>query len=174
MYSLNINSRVLYFRDLKISDLPHLLKWYNNVADFKFATGIDEPISFKEMTNKFFKSHASSMEFFVGIYKSSSMEMIGMLKGQLQHKSEDAGWISSIIIDPAFQGKGYGREAVNLLIKHLRENSTITSLYLSVAEQNIKGKIFWEKQSFREVKRINTGLGSKYKPQNIIIMYRKI
>lgn len=31
MYPLNIDGREIYLRDLKIDDLPHLLKWYNNI-----------------------------------------------------------------------------------------------------------------------------------------------
>ncbi|GAE86889.1 hypothetical protein [Acetivibrio straminisolvens] len=44
MYPLNIDGEELYLRDLKINDLPHLLKWYNNINDFAFATGVYQPI----------------------------------------------------------------------------------------------------------------------------------
>ncbi|MFZ5986278.1 MAG: GNAT family N-acetyltransferase [Bacillota bacterium] len=174
MYPLNINSKVIYFRDLKISHLPKILKWYNNIDEFRFATGIDKPISFSEMTKKYFESLLCTTEFFVGIYKNFSTEMIGILKGQFILTPQKAVWISSIMIDPDYQGRGLGREAINLLIQHLRTNSEVKELYLAVAENNIKGKLFWKRQDFKELKRIDNCLHLQNQPQNIIVMYRSI
>lgn len=174
MYPLNIDGDKIYIRDLEISDLPHLMKWYNNVSNFSFATGIYDPITLREMINRYFIIRTSPRFFFAGIYMRTSSEMIGILKGQLKSGAEELAWINSIIIDPNFQGKGYGRKTVNLLVEHMKEYSRVKKLYLSVAEENIKGMIFWEKQSFKAVKKINRGGGSKGKCENIVIMYREI
>ncbi|HHV29075.1 GNAT family N-acetyltransferase [Acetivibrio mesophilus] len=174
MYPLNIDGREIYLRDLKIDDLPHLLKWYNNINDFSFATGIYEPITLREMLSRYLISRASSKEFFAGIYIRASGEMIGVLKGQLKSDGNSSAWINSILIDPGFQRKGYGRKTVNLLIEHMKKCSKADSVYLSVAEENIKGMLFWKQQSFRTVKKIKRDYSSKNKCENIVIMCREI
>ena len=56
MYSLNIKGTILYLRDLGVNDLEHVLKWFNDIDDFKYATGIFEPVTIKEVKSYFFKN----------------------------------------------------------------------------------------------------------------------
>lgn len=97
-----------------------------------------------------------------------------MLKGQFTYNYEDTAWINTVIIEPEVQRKGYGTEAINLLIGYLKENTKVKKLYLSVSEENIIGKLFWRKQNFSVIMRINKDSTSKYKHQGISIMYRQI
>ncbi len=174
MFTLNIQNSLIYFRDIKLSDLHKVLEWYNKVDDFKFATGIDFPITLEVLKQKYAEVVISKNEFFVGVYSSREQNMIGLLKGNLKHELENIMWISSIVIDPAYQNKGLGRESVNLLIRYLQKNNGINEVYLAVIEDNIQGRIFWEKQGFTELRKMQNHLKLHDKPQNVIIMFRNL
>jgi RimJ/RimL family protein N-acetyltransferase len=174
MYSLNIKSNILYLRDLGMDDLDHILKLFNDIDGFKFATGIYEPVTLNELKRFFLKNLFSQKVFCSGIFNIGSGKIIGMLKGHLTYDFEDTAWINTMIIEPEVQRKGYGTEAVNLLIGYLKENTKVKKLYLSVSEENIMGKHFWEKQKFSEIKRINKNSASGCKPWGISIMCRQI
>ncbi len=174
MYSLNIKGTILYLRDLGVNDLEHVLKWFNDIDDFKYATGIFVPVTIKEVKSYFFKNFFSQKDFCLGIFSIESGKMIGFLKGQITNGFEDTAWINTIMIEPGLQRKGYGTEVVNMLIGYLKENTKVTKIYLSVCEENIIGKLFWKKQNFSEIMRINKSFASNYEQQGISIMCRQI
>ena len=125
MFTLNIQNNIVYFRDIKLRDLSKVLVWYNKVDEFKFATGIDFPITIEILKQKYAEVTISVNEFFVGIYTCKDEEMIGILKGNLKHESDNKMWISSIVVDPLYQNKGLGTHAINLLISYLKERKNI-------------------------------------------------
>ncbi|HPD01059.1 MAG TPA: GNAT family N-acetyltransferase [Acetivibrio sp.] len=174
MYSLNIKSNILYLRDIGMDDLGHILKLFNDIDSFKFATGIYEPVTLNEIKRFFLRNLFSQKVFCSGIFSIGSGKIIGMLKGQLAYNYEDTAWINTMIIEPEVQRKGYGTEAVNLLIGYLKENSKVKKLYLSVLEENYMGKHFWEKQNFSEIMRIDKNSATGCKHRGISIMYRQI
>ncbi|MDP4091838.1 MAG: GNAT family N-acetyltransferase [Bacillota bacterium] len=174
MFPLNIQNEVLRFRDIKRDDLPLILKWYNKIEEYKYATGIDSEISLQEMTRKYAEVAINSHEFFVGIYTAANDCMVGILKGSVGYKSSDAIWISSIVIDTNFQNIGYGSRAVNLLINHLNINHKYKSIYISVVEENVQGRAFWNKLDFKEMRVMENHLKLNDKPQNVIIMYKQL
>lgn len=173
MVSLNIQNDVVYFRDVKFNDLPKVLGWYNKVDDFKFATGIDFPIELETLEQKYSKVVISKNDFFVGIYNADE-EMIGILKGSIKHEKENVMWVSSIVIDPSFQNRGYGSQSVELLFSHLKGSNNINEVFLAVIEDNILGKAFWQKHNFTELRKIQNHVKLQHKPQNVIIMHKKL
>ena len=174
MFTLNVQNDVVFLRDIKSDNLPYILKWYNKVDDFKFATGIDVPISLETLTRKYAEVAICSNEFFVGVYTRKDNKMVGILKGMLKYKNRDAMWISSIAVDINHQKMGYGRAAVELLLKHLSVGNGIRSAYLAVVEENTQGRAFWNKLNFRELRRIENHLKLQDKQRNVIIMYRQL
>jgi|LSQX01.3.fsa_nt_gb ribosomal protein S18 acetylase RimI-like enzyme len=173
MFQLNIGSEIAYLKDIEHLQLPELLKWYNNANEFRFATGVDSAISFEALSDKYNKSRICSRDFFAGIYITETNDIIGFLKGQIAAKG-DMAWLSSIIIDRKYQRKGYGTLAIDLLIKCLRMKIKAERLFLAVAEDNIGGRMFWGKQNFNEIKRIENCIKLNNKPQNAIIMEKNI
>ncbi|MCX7710447.1 MAG: GNAT family N-acetyltransferase [Clostridia bacterium] len=174
MFSLNICNDTVFFEDIKIEHLPLILKWYNKVDDFRFATGIDNPISLDVLTRKYAEVAICSNEFFVGVYLCKEKKMIGILKGRFEYENKQSAWISSIVIDPQHQKKGYGSAAVSLLISFLKEKSNIRNVYLAVIEENIQGRSFWNKHHFIELRRIENHLKLQNRQQNVLIMQKSI
>ena len=174
MLRLNIANNQLRFMDIKPEMLPEVLKWYNNVDEFKYATGIDKPIDMGCMLQKYEEVAICSSEFFVGIYADRREKMIGILKGRLKSGKTPIVWISSIVIDPALQGKGYGSQALAMLLEYLRQNSCIQSAYIAVVEENGHGLRFWDKNGFRFVRKIEKHMLIDDKKQNVVIMRKAI
>ncbi len=69
------------------------------------------------------------------------------------HPSPDIAWIALLIIMHAFQGKGYGSEAVAQLENHLFSYSHVTQIGLAVLRQNTSAMAFWEKRGYVRGKR---------------------
>lgn len=174
MFPLNINNDTVFFEDIKLEHLPLILKWYNKVDDFRFATGIDYPITLDTLKKKYAEVAICSNEFFVGIYTTKEKKMIGILKGRLEYENKNSVWISSIVIDPRHQKRGYGSSSINLLINYLKLINKVKSVYLAVIEENLQGRSFWEKHDFKELRRIENHLKLKDKPQNVIILQKFI
>ncbi len=174
MYSLNIQNETVYFRDIKIEHLPHILHWYNKVDDFKFATGIDEPMTLDCLKRKYAEVSISSNEFFVGIYARAEGKMVGILKGRLSYRERDSAWISSIAIDLVYQNKGFGSSSIQLLLDHLKFKCQIRDIYLAVIEENIRGVSFWNKHNFKAMRKIDNHIKLQNRFQNAIIMHRDV
>jgi RimJ/RimL family protein N-acetyltransferase len=174
MFNLNIHNDYLFFRDIKVDQLSQILDWYNKVEDFKFATGIDTPITLDILMRKYAEVAICKDEFFVGIYIIEQPRMIGILKGRLKYKSKDTVWISSIVIEPASQNKGFGSMAIHLLLEHLKMKHHVKSVYLAVIEENIPGRSFWFKNNFLALRKIENHLKLQERHQNVIIMHKEI
>lgn len=174
MHALNIQNEDVYFRDIKPGHLPEILKWYNKVEDFRYATGIDEPINLDTILAKYAEVAICSNEFFVGIYSKLDGKMIGILKGSIRYRRKDTAWISSIAIDTQYQGKGYGTTSLRLLSEYLSTCCGIKSILLAVIEENLQGKNFWESQNFREVRRVEKWIKWKDRKQNILVMLKEL
>ena len=172
MLSLNIQAQTVYFKDIKLEHLPQILKWYNKIDDFKFATGIDQPMTIEMLTEKYAEVSICTNEFFVGIYCATHHQMIGILKGRLEYENKHSVWISSLVIDLLYQNKGYGSVAIKMLLDHFKDFNQIKDAYLAVIEVNEQGIGFWHKNSFTEVRKIKNHIKLQNKQQNVIIMHR--
>lgn len=174
MYSLNIASEKVFFKDIKPADLPLILNWYNNIEYFMYATGVSSPITLEILTRKYAEVAICSSEFFVGIFQKTGGRMVGILKGSLQYKNRDAVWISSIVIETTQQKKGYGTAAIELLLAHLKGTGKVREAYLAVIEDNVQGRNFWLKQSFRVLRRMESPFVLQDKKRSAVIMHRRL
>ncbi|MDQ2085937.1 GNAT family N-acetyltransferase [Herbivorax sp. ANBcel31] len=149
MFFLNTNSDEIYFKNVELNQLIKIHKWYNNIGEYRFATGVDIPITFDDMLRKYFNIMSSSEEFFVGIYNVLD-NMVGLLKGRVIFK-EKVVWIKTLMVGTEFRGKGYGKKTVNLLLDYLIKKTDVKKIYLTVAKENKRACDFWKKQGFEEV-----------------------
>ena len=72
----------------------------------------------------------------VGIYDDDILigfAMYGYFQTPLPHGEA---WLDRVLIDKAYQGKGYGKAAVFLLLKKMHEEYACNRIYLSVFDKN--------------------------------------
>jgi RimJ/RimL family protein N-acetyltransferase len=174
MLSMNIQSQYVYLKDISYDDLERIVTWYKSVEHFKYATGKDAPVEINELASIYKESVESDSEFFVGVYKKENNQMIGILKGKLEAKHENKVWVRTIVIDPHYQRKGYGRESINLGFLYLKNCKNVSEVYLAVAEENFKGRKFWEALGFNLYKRMFSCIKIADKQCNVLIMQKNL
>lgn len=57
-------------------------------------------------------------------------------------------WLDRLMIDKSYQGKGYGKKSLNLLIEHICKEYNCTELYLSIYEDNVIAKKMYKECGF--------------------------
>jgi len=169
----NLENEEIYIKDVTPRELTQILKWYNKIDDFKFATGIIEPISIDLLFQKYAEAIISRDEFFVGIHSKADQKMIGTIKGRIHNRKRGSIWINSMIIDNAYQNAGIGSSSICLLFKHLKDAICARSVFLSVIESNFRGVGFWTKHGFREFRKIE-GCMRLQEEQTVLIMRRDL
>jgi ribosomal protein S18 acetylase RimI-like enzyme len=174
MFALNIENDGVYFKDIRFRDLLKVLEWYNNTDDYKFATGIGEPVTIELLRQKYAESLISRNEFFVGIYSKVDHKMIGIIKGRIHSGTNGEIWINSMIIDSAYQNIGIGSSSIRLLLKYFRDVISAKSVLLSVIESNTRGVRFWAKQGFSTLRRIEEYVRLRGEDQNVLIMRKDL
>lgn len=83
-------------------------------------------------------------------------------------------WLSILAIKPAYRNKGYGGKAVELLLDCLKENVGVKEAYLAVVEENFKGRAFWARKGFEEIKRLENHAAPSGRVCNAVIMRRAV
>lgn len=173
MYTVNSGNKTVFLRDISREQLVSVLKWYNDIENYMYATGMDKPITVQEFYGQYKLSTDCADEFFAGIFPAFWTElMIGAVKGKIC--PEGTAWINSIVIDRGFQNMGYGKAAIELLSSSLHVASGIKSLYISVVEKNQKGRSFWSRLGFQEIRKLEKHLQLKGRYHNVLIMNKEL
>lgn len=85
-------------------------------------------------------------------------EMVGFLMhGEDADENPNEYWVWRLMIDARYQGKGYGRAAMDTLITQLRANPTIDAVYLSYEPENHDAARFYARLGFEATGRIEHG-----------------
>jgi RimJ/RimL family protein N-acetyltransferase len=171
MLLVDIHDSLIALKNLEQHQLNEVLDWYNKSEEYKFATGQDGSVALELLMNKYLQTTDSDKDFFLGIFSICENKLVGVLKGKL---AGTAIWITLIAIAFEYQGKKFGSMSINLLLDYMKYNRNTTNAYLAVVEKNIKGRKFWLKNGFTDIKMVgNHILFDNYK-YNIIIMQKRL
>jgi len=173
IFPLNIHNENIYLRDITYNDLPYLIRWYNDVDDFKYVTGVDHRITLEYIVHSYEKTVACTHEFFGGIYLKNGCNMVGMVRGNLKNKNKIV-WISQFLIDKAYQRKGYGSQAIEAVLDHFSLNVGVDEAFVAVAVDNMAGKCFWEKRGFQEYQKRKGYFKDSGVGFDVIVMHKKL
>lgn len=172
MYIVNARDDDIYLLNITPFNLKNVYEWYND-EEFKYATGMDGKMSLKQLAQKYIEVKKSEEHFWVGIFISSN-EMIGVLKGQIKYGPKVSVWINTLIIDKAFQNKGYGAKAIKLFLSYTKKKSNISVVYIAVSDRNEGGCKFWGKLGFENYSSIKDCINFSGEISNAIIMYKLV
>ncbi len=155
-------------------DLFQIWLWYSDVERYKHATGLDKPITFEEMRDKYIEARCSRWEFFFKVVEKQHGIMLGVVKGRVHYLLDDEAWISSILIDEAYQGVGVGHTVVSTLEEYFRSVWLIRWLYTGVLASNVVGLEFWKSMGFAEVRKTRYQIMLNDRPEDIVIMAKNL
>jgi ribosomal protein S18 acetylase RimI-like enzyme len=98
-------------------------------------------------------------------------ELAGAVIGSLK---QGALWIKLLAVAPELRRMGFGSLSAEMLMMYFREMNYAAECYLSVVEENETGRLFWLKNGFREVSRLEKHRLFDGFEHNIIIMQKTI
>lgn len=155
-------------------DLIRIWLWYSDVEKYRLATGLNRPITFKEMKDRYIEARCSRWEFFFKVVEKKRDAILGVVKGRVHYLLKDEAWISSILIDEAYQGAGVGRTVVSMLEEYFSREWLIRKLYTGVVASNIDGLNFWRSAGFSEVRKTRYQIMLNDRPEDVIIMAKNL
>jgi diamine N-acetyltransferase len=81
----------------------------------------------------------------LGIYDGDTA--VGFLMYAFDYK-KDSYWVCRLMIDRYFQGKGYGKKAMQLVINEIRKRPDCTQIKLSIEPGNKAGELLYKSLGF--------------------------
>ena len=149
---MNIQNNILMLRALEPTDLDVLYRWENDV-DLWHTSATITPFSRKQLWD-YIENYDGDIfrtrQLRLMIEEISSKDVIGTID------LYDFDPINSranvgILIDKDYQGKGYGKMALNLLENYCREYISINQLVAIVATDNIQSLSLFHVLDYNEV-----------------------
>jgi RimJ/RimL family protein N-acetyltransferase len=170
MMPIDTYDDTLCIKTIEKEDFTMLLEWYNQIDKYKYATGLDSPISLEQLNEKYLETLVNTQEFYLIIYLKGENIKIGNIKGHMGYNKPNQCWITSMLIDENYQSRGLGTKAINLLFDYLKNRLSINDFYASVMEENKMGVHFWLKNGFKKVRVAKDFFRFDGKYQNAYIM----
>lgn len=130
----------LKIKSISKNNYEEILKLHVSKKQEEFIESIEECL---EEANEDSKWRA------VGIYDGNiavGFAMYALFKDEGQYGRV---WLDRFLIDERYQGKGYGKEGVKILLKQLYEEYRYSKVYLSVYDNNKCAITLYEKIGFR-------------------------
>lgn len=164
------NKQGLNFRGLIPMDIALLEKWYSMTDCFGYATGFK---NFAEIKQRLLEP--SCGDFITAMIDLEDLQKtVGFIHGELKTTElQKVLWIYTLIIEPAYQSKGYGTQAVNTLLQWAREKYGSLTCVVSVSEKNPRGLSFWMKTGFIRSSGLECFL-SQFGSSGVAILHKKI
>lgn len=155
-------------RKIEISDKKYFAKWWRDKKLLKLTSGILKRITDEEVDKYFLKILADRSDFHYIILLNK--KKIGHIA--LQKRKNDWYETQIVIGEKNYQGKGYGTEAIKLLINKAKQ-ADIRKIYLEVHPDNRRAIKAYEKCGFKKIG-IRKYPKNKYLPQTLKMALRFI
>jgi RimJ/RimL family protein N-acetyltransferase len=95
--------------------------------------------------------------------------MIGCADVIRSYPAGDCAWIGLLLFSETHTGRGYGKDALELL-SALARSLDCRRLQLATLSANLRGVAFWRREGFKELRRVN----NPRFPAELIVMERPI
>ncbi len=148
-------------RKIKRSDENYFAEWWRDKELLKLTSGILRRILDKEV-DKYFQNILKSKKDYHFIITLNKKNI-----GHISLAERRNGWYETQIVigEKKYWGKGYGSQAIKLLIKKAKHLG-ISKIYLEVRPTNIRAIRAYERCGFRKIK-ITSYSKNKYLPKTL-------
>lgn len=103
-------------------------------------------------------------KFYVGYFRNNAL--VAIMDLVLFYPNKNTAWIGLFMMNPQYQGKGYGSKIIEECAAHLKHIG-FESVQLAFAKGNPQSEAFWQKNGFEK-----TGNESKNETYTAVIMQR--
>jgi UDP-4-amino-4,6-dideoxy-N-acetyl-beta-L-altrosamine N-acetyltransferase len=162
-----IRGEKVLLRALEDRDIEHLRIWRNHPDLMKYHFS-DLPVS-EAGQRRWYQNYSGDSGTIVFIIEDEEQAQIGytILKN-IDHKNRQAE--IGLYLDPAQQGKGYGKDAFLVLMRYGFYELNLHRIYLEVFAFNQKAFRMYEKLGFKEEGRLREAFFSQNQYHDIIVM----
>ena len=141
-----IIGKKVILRPLRDEDAPFFAHWYNN-PEVMFECGFHEPTTLEAELEYIRKTHDDAEWYAVTDTSGKLVGITGLLRMWPHWHCTD---MSIIIPNPADQGKGYGAEAVRLMLDRAFNHHGFNRVAIGVVGLNTPALAFYEKIGFKQ------------------------
>lgn len=159
----------VYLRPFEQSDLANIQKWYNDPV-IRGLTGITKPCNAAQAQEWFDRTYKDEQRIFFAIVLKESNKVIGecgLLRMFPEWRTTD---LSIIIGEHDAQGRGYGTDAIRLLLDYAFGYLNFHRVAIGVIGFNEKALRFYEKVGFKREGIQRDGYYFNHKYCNFIMM----
>lgn len=144
-----IDGKNIYLRGLNEADIPQMLVWVNNIEVTQYLE-LEPPITEIQEREWLLEMNHSSTDLVFGIVERDSDFYIGNIGIHNIDNSSKVANIGIFIGDHNQRGKGYGGEAVALVIQFVCKELTLNSINANIFSFNTKSIILFESLGFKK------------------------
>ena len=143
-----IRGEKIILREQRLEDVPFYLHWFNE-PKIMFQCGFEKPFSEEEIVKMITVSHRSedSVWFTITDLDGNIVGETGLLRMFPAWHQTD---LTIIVPDPAMQKKGYGTEAVRIMLDLAFDRYEMHRVSIGVVGQNTDALRFYERIGFRQ------------------------
>jgi RimJ/RimL family protein N-acetyltransferase len=157
---VNIEGELVSLGPLRRDLIPLYLRWINDFGTTRTLSIQNRPMTLEEETAWFENRASASGEYVFTIYERSSVRPIGncdLFKIDFRNRRGEVG---QMIGEPKARGKGFGTEAMKLLLDFAFTALGLNTVMLQYYEFNPAARRCYEKAGFRESGRWRQSLWS--------------
>ncbi len=175
----NIKNIPVYFTGEKINllplekeDMPFVMKWVNNEG-ISYYNGARFPVSLHEQNTWYEKTQndKSKKKLIICNKEGVKAGMVSLFNIDLRNQNAEAG----IYIDTAYQGKGYAKEALNIIVKFGFNELNMHKIYATILDFNMNSIKLFEAVGFKPeyIKKDVYYTNGKFCDVHVLSVFRK-
>jgi RimJ/RimL family protein N-acetyltransferase len=148
---VKIQGKKVFLRkiDPATDNLDIYLGWLRDTDTNQFILGARQDYSRKELVGYVNQKNFAPDTFFVGIFTNDAQRFIGTIKLEPINFKEKYTWLGMLIGDKSDHGKGFGFEALGLILKFANDELALKKVYLGVDPNNVAARNLYLKSGFK-------------------------
>lgn len=165
-----LKGKLVNLRAIERKDLDEIMKWVNDREVTKYLAAFLYPVS-QEEEEKFLERAMSRNDTEKNLVMETKERVyIGQISlHKIDWKNSNAE-LGIVIGNKEYWGKGYGTEAIKILLHHAFNQMNLYKIYLQVFEFNQRGIRCYEKCGFKKEGKLRKNHFYKAKYYDVILM----
>lgn len=150
IYNSNLlQGEKVYLTGLSKEDLAGHYQWFSNPEFLRLFSGNPARPATKEAHEAWFEEASKDQNYYnFSIFTQDAKRLVGNCNVELDYWSSPTGWLAIMIGEPSDWGKGYGTDAMQILIRFCFMELNLHRVSLSVFAYNTRAIKSYEKLGF--------------------------
>ena len=148
---MKIQGKKVFLRkiDPNTDNLDAYINWLRDTDTNRFIVDAKPDYSIEELVSYVNQKNFSHNTVFLGTFTVDTQRFIGTIKLEPINFREKSAWLGMLIGSKTDQGKGYGYEALGLILKYASDELGLDKIYLGVNPDNIVARNLYLKHGFK-------------------------